>query len=90
MLPIWKAAKPAIGEAWQKEAMMSSRFIVQNPGGYLLWAAATGHQVGILVNGADVGFNCRSDMGPFSDPHVAGERELCGGDEVTTVPGMPA
>lgn len=66
---------------------MSSRFIVQDRDRYLLWAAATGHEVRILINGADVGLSCRSDLGPFSDPKVEGERELSEGDVVTTAPG---
>jgi hypothetical protein len=64
-----------------------SRFIVQEPGPYLLWAGApTGRKIQILINGADVGIVRESYVGPWSQRDIDAERDLATGVAVTTMP----
>jgi hypothetical protein len=62
-------------------------FIVQEPGCYRLWAAATaGHRITIQIHGVRVGLDSDSCVGPWSDLKVEGDRELAAGDVVTVAP----
>jgi hypothetical protein len=64
-----------------------SRFIVQQSGSYLLWAKApTGHEIQILIDGADVGIARESYVGPWSRRDIDAERDLAEGVVVTTMP----
>lgn len=64
-----------------------SKHVIKESGQYLLWAkAASGPEIGILIDGADVGLHGSSHVGHESRCDVSGERELTEGTEVSTVP----
>ena len=78
--------EPVIGGQRQEEIAVS-RFIVHEPGSYLLSAEApAGHEISILIDGADVGIGRSSYVGPWSRRDIDGKRDLARGAVVTTMP----